>query len=179
MINTIIWSVIIFFAMTIQVLFGTVRLILMVRGKRTLTLIIAFFESILSLTIAIKVISDTVERGMNYIHILAYGGGFVLGLLIGMIVSETISKDFVNVNIISRNFSEEIEKILRVAGFGLTCYQGNGKDGEIRVLNIICKKYDFNMLQKLVREIDGGVFITSQTLKFIYGGFPFDLKVRR
>ena len=91
--NTLIWSIIVFLSILIQVLLGTVRLIIMVKNKKILTVIIGFFESAVAITIAITVISQAVKEGINIYMILSYAAGFALGLYIGMLISQLISKD--------------------------------------------------------------------------------------
>ncbi len=176
--NTAMWTAIIFAAIMMQVIFGTVRLIMMIRGKRLLAITIGFFEAMIALTIAITVISNAVKQGINIYHIVAYGGGFALGLLIGMVISDKISREILSVNIISKKHSDKIEHLLRLKGFGLTCYHGKGKDGDINILNIICKKSDLIKLQTLAYGIDSKALVASHTLEGMKGGFLYDIKSR-
>jgi uncharacterized protein YebE (UPF0316 family) len=176
--NTAIWALIIFAAIMTQVLFGTVRHLIMVRGKRALSVVIGFFEAIIALTISITVISNAVKQGINIYHILAYGAGFSLGLFVGIIISEKITKEILSVNIISKKHSDKIEHALRLKGFGLTCYHGTGKDGDINILNIICKKSDLQKLQSIAQEIDHKALVASHTLEGMKGGFLYDIKGR-
>ena len=141
-----IWSVIIFFSILIQVLTGTVRLIVMIKNKKILTIIIGFFESALAITIAITVVSQAIKQGINIYIIASYAAGFALGLYVGMLISQLISRDILSINIISKARSVEIEEMLREEGFGVTRYEGNGIDGNQKILHIICKKNNMNGL---------------------------------
>jgi len=176
--NVLLWSIIIFISILVQVLTGTVRLIAMVKNKKTLTVIIGFFESAIGLTIAITVISNAVREGINIYIILSYAAGFSLGLFVGMQISQLICKDILSINIFSRSRSEEIEKSLREKGFGVTGYDGSGKDGNIKVLHIICKRNNFDELKSYVKEIDPKVLVTSHSLEGLSGGFIYDIKSR-
>jgi uncharacterized protein YebE (UPF0316 family) len=176
--TTAIWSIVIFFAIMIQLVVGTVRTILMIKSRRLLAIIIGFFESAIALTIAITVVSQAVERGINVFMILSYAAGFSLGLYFGMLLSEKISKDQLSINIISKKYGNEIEKTLRENGFGVTCYAGSGRDGNIKVLNVICQKSKFHDLEILVQEIDPKVLVASHTLSGVTGGFLYDFKGR-
>ena len=135
-----IWSVIVFFSILMQVLIGTVRLIVMIKNKKIYTIIIGFFESALAITIAITVISQAVSKGINIYIIASYAAGFALGLYMGMLISQLISRDILSINIISKTRSIEIEEALREEGFGVTRYEGNGKEGNQKILHIICNK---------------------------------------
>jgi Uncharacterized protein conserved in bacteria len=173
-----IWSAIVLASIMTQVILGTVRNISMLKGNRALTVIIGFFEGVVAITVAITVISNAVKQGINIFMIASYGAGFALGLFIGMIISNKISRDIFSVNIISTKYSDEIEKILRANGFGLTRYTGSGKDGEIRMLHAICKKSDLLKLHDLAQTIDPDVIVASHTLEGMRGGFFYDIKSR-
>ncbi len=83
-----------------------------------------------------------------------------------------------SVNIITRSFDINIEDVLRDHGFGVTCYSGSGKDGDLRILNVICKKSNLEKLRSLVNGIDPNAMVTSHTLQGLSGGFIFDIKGR-
>jgi uncharacterized protein YebE (UPF0316 family) len=172
------WSAIVAASIMTQVILGTVRNISMIKGNRVLTIIIGFFEGVVAITVAITVVSNAVKQGINVFIIASYGAGFALGLFIGMLISNKISRDIFSVNIISTKYSDEIEKILRVNGFGLTCYTGSGKDGEIKMLNTICKKSDLIKLHDLAQAIDADAIVASHALEKMRGGFFYDIKSR-
>ncbi|HEX7561086.1 MAG TPA: DUF5698 domain-containing protein [Candidatus Humimicrobiaceae bacterium] len=165
------WSAVVAASIMTQVILGTVRNISMIKGNRVLTVIIGFFEGIVAITVAITVVTNAVKQGINIFIIASYGAGFALGLFIGMLISNKISRDILSVNIISTKYSDEIEKVLRENGFGLTCYTGSGKDGEIKMLNAICKKSDLPKLHDLAQSIDSDVIVSSHTLERVRGGF--------
>jgi uncharacterized protein YebE (UPF0316 family) len=172
------WSAIVAVSIMTQVILGTVRNISMIKGNRALTIIIGFFEGVVAITVAITVVSNAVKQGINVFIIASYGAGFALGLFVGMLISNKISRDIFSVNIISPKYSDEIEQILRANGFGLTCYTGSGKDGEIKMLNAICKKTDLPKLHDLAQAIDSDVIVSSHTLEKMRGGFFYDIKSR-
>ena len=119
-----------------------------------------------------------VSAGVNVYLILSYAAGFALGLYIGILISQLISKDILSVNIISKMFNSEIENILRDKGFGVTSYNGTGKDGELKVLNIICRKSNFAELKSFIRKIDSNVLVTSHSLEGLSSGFIYGIKSR-
>ena len=176
--SIIIWSIIVFLSILMQILFGTVRLIMMVKNKKILTIIIGFFESAIAITIAITVVSQTLQDGINVFMILSYALGFAIGLYIGMIISQLITKDILSVNIISRNNSLEVEDALRSEGFGVTSYNGNGKDGGLRIIHIICGKKSFKVLNSFVKNYDPKALITCHPLEGLSGGYICNLRNR-
>jgi len=170
------WALIVFFALMLQVLVGTVRTIVMVKGNKILTSIIGFFEATIAITVAITVISNAVKDGINVFIILFYAVGFASGLFIGMTISNKITKDMVSVNIITRLPNDNMENKLREFGFGVTCYSGSGKDGDLKVLNIICKKNNLEKLKFIAYEIDPKSMVASHTLEGLSGGFIYDIR---
>ena len=177
-INILIWSLLIFAALLVHVLVATVRLIMMVKGNKILTSIIGFFEGAISITVTITIVSNAVKGGINVFVVLFYALGFAIGLYFGVIISGKISRDMISVNITTKSFDTNIADVLREHGFGVTCYNGSGKDGDIRILNIICKKSNLEKLKLLVHKIDPNAMVTSHTLQGISGGFIFDIKGR-
>jgi uncharacterized protein YebE (UPF0316 family) len=177
-INILIWSLLIFAALLVQVLVGTVRLIMMVKGNKILTSIIGFFEGAIAITVTITIVSNVVKSGMNIFMVLFYSLGFAVGLYFGVIISGKISRDMISVTIITRSLDINIEDIIRKHGFGVTCYKGSGKDGDLRILNIICKKSNLEKLKSLINDIDSNAMVTSHTLQGLSGGFIFDIKGR-
>jgi len=169
---------IVFIALLVQVLIGTVRVIVMMKGNKILSSVIGFFEATVAITVAVTVISNAVKEGMNIFIILFYAFGFASGLFLGMSISSKISKDMLSVNIISKLADNTIAEVLRANGFGVTCYGGSGKDGELRILNVICKKNNLAKLKSLVEKIDSKAMVASHTLEGLSGGFIFDIKSR-
>jgi len=176
--DILIWALIIFVAIMVQVLVGTVRLIVMVKGKKTLSIIIGFFESAISITITITIISNVIKAGINVFMILFYSLGFALGLFLGMLISKKISKDMLSINIITKLAEVKIEDILRESGFGVTGFTGSGRDGELKILNIVCAKNNLDKLKNIVEKTDPKAMLTSHTLENLSGGFIYNIKNR-
>jgi uncharacterized protein YebE (UPF0316 family) len=168
----ILWPIIIFFAITIAVSIGTLRLILMVRGRRLLSIAIGFFEASIGIAAIAKIIRDV----SGIYSVLSYGAGFAAGLFIGMVISDRISKNIMSTNIFSVKSYSEIEKALRDQGFGDTSFYGNGKEGNIKILNVICINTRLARLNKIACSEDPQAFIVTHRLEGLRGGFFYDMK---
>jgi len=171
--NIILWSLIIFFGRITDVTLGTIRINFIVRRKKIIAATIGFFEVTIFVAIIARVIQDI---SSNIYGIFAYGAGFAAGTLIGITISDKLSKDLISVNIISKFKANEIEQRLRQEGFGATWYKGYGKDGDVKIINVVCGKNNFTKLNKLLFSIDSECFITSHTLENQRGGFMYGLK---
>ena len=73
--------ILIFLARVTDVSINTVRVIFMLNGRRYLSTVLGFFESLIWL-MAISQILQNVDNPVSY---LAYSGGFATGVLVGMI----------------------------------------------------------------------------------------------
>ena len=166
--NIVLWALLIFFGRIVDVSLGTIRINFVVRRKKIFAAIIGFLE----VTIFVAVIARVIQDIDNNIYgIFAYGAGFAVGTFIGIIISEKLTKDLMSTNIISIARSDEIVNLLRNQGFGVTCYKGVGKDGELDIINVVCRRTLIGNLTKLIEEIDENAFITSHMLGEQQGGY--------
>lgn len=172
MVNTIIWSLIIFFARIIDVSLGTIRVNMIIRRKKAIAALIGFVEVTIFITVIVRLIEDI----NNIYGILAYGAGFAVGTVIGITISERLSRDLVSTNIISREHHNEIKTLLSEEDFGFTCYKGAGREGEVEIINVVCSHTNLLRLNKLVHENDPDAFVVSYMLDKIRGGFIRGLK---
>ena len=117
-----------------------------------------------------------IRDSSNIYGIFAYGAGFAVGTLIGITISDRLSKDLISTSVISKNKSSEIEEFLRKEGFGVTSYNGYGKDGDVKILNIVCRQIHYAKLNKILSGLDPESFITSHTLENQRGGYLYGLK---
>lgn len=166
--NIVLWTLLIFFGRIVDVSLGTIRINFVVRRKKIFAAIIGFLE----VTVFVAVIARVIQDINNNIYgIFAYGAGFAVGTFIGIIISEKLTKDLMSTNIISIARSDEIVNLLRNQGLGVTCYKGVGKDGELDIINVVCRRTLIGNLTKLIEEIDENAFITSHMLGEQQGGY--------
>jgi len=170
--NIIMWTLIIFVARIIDVSLGTIRVNMIIRRKKAIAAMIGFVE----VTIFISVIVRLIKNIDNIYGILAYGAGFAVGTIVGILISEKLSRDLVSTNIISRKHNEEIKELLLKEDFGFTCYKGAGREGEVEIINVVCSHVSLQKLNKLIHKRDSGAFVVSYMLDRIRGGFIRGLK---
>jgi uncharacterized protein YebE (UPF0316 family) len=171
--SIILWSLAIFFGRIVDVTLGTIRINFIVRRKKIFAAAIGFFEVTVFVAVIARVIQDITN---NIYGIFAYGAGFAVGTLIGVTISDKLSKDLISTNIISKNKSAEIEDFLRQQGFGVTCYHGYGKDGDVKIINVVCRQTHYSRLNKMLFNLDPDLFVTSHTLENQRGGYLYGLK---
>lgn len=163
---------IIFLSRVLDVTMGTFRVQMIVKRKKLIAGVLGFFEVLIFILIVSKVIQDI----GNWLNVVAYCGGFSIGNIVGIYISEKIYKEIISVGIISRNKWQGIEEKLREEGFGVTRNVGYGKDGEVQILKVICERNYFPKVRDIALEHDNKVFITSYLLTGKNGGRMYGVK---
>ena len=130
----LIWTTVIFLARVLDVSLGTVRVQFIVRRRKVLAALTGFIEVLIFILIVSRVIQDI----QHWPYVLAYAGGFSTGTLLGMHLSEKLSRQMVQVTVISNAQNSEVESAIREAGFAVTRYEGAGRDGPVDVLDVVC-----------------------------------------
>ena len=170
--NIYIGAGIIFLSRVLDVAMGTYRVQMIVRRKKLIAGVLGFFEILIFILIVSKVIQDI----GNWLNVIAYCSGFAIGNMIGIYISEKITKEIISIGIISRNKWQGIEEKLREEGFGITRSIGYGKDGEVQILKVICERNYFPKVRDIALEHDRKVFITSYLLTGKNGGRMYGVK---
>ena len=170
--NIYLGAFIIFLCRVVDMTMGTYRVQMIVKRKKLTAGIIGFFEVLIFILIVSKVIQDI----GNWFNIIAYCGGFAIGNVIGIYISEKISKEIISIGVISITKWQEIEEKLREEGFGVTRNVGYGKDGEVQILKVICERNYFPKVRDIALERDRKVFITSYLLTGKNGGRMYGVK---
>ena len=166
------WTLIIFAARVADVSLGTIRVHFIVRRKKTVAALIGFVEVLIFILIVSRVIQDI----QHLTYVLAYAGGFATGTLLGMHLAENLSKQVLQVTVISERWSLQVEAALREAGFALTRFVGMGRDGAVDVLDVVCAAKGLESLTKAVTQVDPEAFVYSQELAGLRGGHVYGVK---
>ena len=170
--NIYLGAVIILLSRVLDVSMGTFRIQMIFQRKKLIAGILGFFEVLIYIIIVSKVIQDI----GNWFNLFAYCGGFAIGNIIGIYISEKISKEVISIGVISITKWQEIEEKLREEGFGVTRNVGYGKDGGVQVLKVICERNYFPKVRDIASERDRKVFITSYLLTGKNGGCMYGVK---
>ena len=170
--NVYVGALIIFISRILDVSIGTFRVQMIIRRKKLVSAMLGFVEVLIFILIVSKVIQDI----SNWLNVIAYCSGFAFGNIVGIHISEKITKEIISVGIISKMKWKEIKKTLWDEGFGVTRNTGYGKDGEIQVLRIICDRDYFPKVRDIALTYDRKAFITSYLIAGKYGGRMYGIK---
>ena len=166
------WTLVIFLARVLDVSLGTVRVQFIVRRKKLLAALTGFVEVLIFILIVSRVIQDI----HHWPFVLAYAGGFGFGTLLGMHLSEKLSRQAVQATVISNGRSSEVEVAIRGAGFALTRHEGTGRDGPVEVLDVVCTSRGVSQLIQAVTKADPRAFLYTHELAGLRGGYVYGVK---
>lgn len=162
----LIMPAIIFMARIVDVSLGTTRIIMVSKGKKELASLIGFFEVIIWLLIASKVIQSV----DNILYILAYAGGFAAGNYVGILLDERLAIGTVSVRlIISKDPTELIEK-LSGAGYGITMIEARGARGKAYVVYSIINRKEIANFKDIARSVTPKAFISIEDVRTVREG---------
>ncbi|HHW17760.1 MAG TPA: DUF2179 domain-containing protein [Firmicutes bacterium] len=157
----------IFLARVCDVSLSTVRMLLVVRGKRYPAAAIGFVEAsvyVLALTRVMRNISDPWK-------VLAYGLGFASGTLLGSFIEERLALGHVSLEVIPQDETgEELLKALRSAGYGVTVLEGQGMTGQKMVLLVSTDRKSLPRLNAIIEEFSPNCFMTVLETRAVRGG---------
>ncbi len=152
-----------------DVTIGTFRTILVVQGKKYFAGLAGFFE-VLIWIFAMRFIVNNMDETLN---LFAYATGFGIGNILGITLEEKVALGYVQINIISKRFSDKIADSLRSSKYGVTLIPAEGSTGGLAIIIIIIRRRDLKQVRSLIENIDNKAFITIQHSRpyrgFIHG----------
>ena len=160
----------IFFARLMDVSLGTIRTIILVKGKSFISMIIAFFEVLIWYYAAREALTTEID---NFLIPCFYSLGYATGTYLGSILSKYIVKGTVNVQIITTKATKKNLDILRREGYAVTVVSATDSyDGlKNKVLYIETNNKELKNLINKIKEIDASAFISVSETKLVENGF--------
>jgi len=160
-------ALIIFVLRVVDVGLATVRMLMVIRGRKALAWILGFGQAIVFVAALQAVLSDL----DNLLNILGYAAGFATGNVVGMLIEERLALGYSHLRIISSGRGPEVAEHLRSAGFAVTEIPGRGKDGTVSLLNCSVRRKRVLEVRHLVEEVDQGAMVTAEDIHPVRRGF--------
>jgi uncharacterized protein YebE (UPF0316 family) len=145
----------------------TLRVLFVIRGRRSITWILGFFQSV----IWVVAITSVLNNLGNLWNIVAYAGGFATGNVVGMMIEDHLAIGHAHMRIISPRRGNAIVDAIRNAGYAATELAGRGKDGTVSVINCSIQRKDIHNLKSEISRIDPDAFITVEEIRPLHRGF--------
>lgn len=148
-------------ARIIDVTLGTLRIIFVSRGDRTIAPILGFFETL----IWIVVISQLMQNLNNPLTYFAYALGFALGNYIGIRAEDKLAMGHLVVRLFVTKGEDELMKKIIDAGFGVTSIKGKGATNEVTVLYSLIKRKSVDSFLEIINVSEEKIFYSVESAK--------------
>ncbi|MDP2336688.1 MAG: DUF2179 domain-containing protein [Bacteroidota bacterium] len=156
----------IFFARISDVTIGTVRIVMVAKGQKSIAPLLGFFEVLIWLL----AISKIIENLDNWVCYIAYGAGFATGNYIGMIIEEKLAVGIVQLQIITRADAHKLIEKLKTDGYGITHQEAHGATEEVSIIYSIVKRTDLPHVIEIIRTYNPNAFYSIADVKFVNKG---------
>lgn len=164
----IVLPILIFLARICDVTIGTVRVIFVTRGYKYLAALAGFFE-VLIWIIAMGQIMKNLSNPICYV---AYAAGFATGNFVGILLVEKMSLGFVAVRVIFNQDIEPLMESVRKAGYGITCFDGQGAYGPVKELFTVVPRRAVDSFLHLIKAFDSDVFYMIEEIGTVSKAYP-------
>ena len=177
MVELLIGYLLIFVARTTDVSLGTIRILMLTRGKRVIAAMIGFVEIIIFIVALQYVISCGFDDPWK---IIAYAAGFATGNYVGAWIESCMAVGYLSLQVFpKRDKVGEVINRLRKENFGVTSVVGSGRCGPRTILYVIVKRRDSKRVLEILDEIDPKIFYNIYDARGIHGGvFPGARKIK-
>lgn len=161
------WGPVIIFALRIaDVSLDTLRVLFAVRGKRNVAPVLGFFQAL----IWIFAVGNAIKHLDSMWHILGYAAGFSVGTLVGISIESALAYGLSTVRIVTAHGGVEIAQALRERGYGVTEMSGQGREGQVEIINSVVQRQHLDEVIAIVERWDLSAFVTVEEPKVLRGG---------
>jgi uncharacterized protein YebE (UPF0316 family) len=145
----------------------TLRLILVIKGRKGAASLLAMVEVFIylaGLNLVLQNISDPVNMA-------AYCLGFGMGVYLGGRIEEYLALGYLVIQVIVDSLASDLPAKLRAAGYGVTSWPADGRDGKRLVMQVLVKRSNERRLMDTLSALAPKAFVVSHEPKHFQGGF--------
>lgn len=154
---------------------ATLRLIFIVRGARGIAAGIGFVEVLIWVVAA----GHALQHLDSVLHVVGYAAGFATGSYVGIWLEGFFALGLSAVRAVCRpdeagaeeSSAAEAARAVREAGFAVTELEGHGRDGNVRILNLVVPRKRVPEVVRLLQKHDPDAFITVEEIRSTRGGY--------
>ncbi len=145
----------------------TIRVLLVVRGKKGLVWILGFLQAL----IFVVAISSVLSNLNNPLNVLGYAAGFATGNVIGMLIEERLAIGHIQLTIVSSARGSAIAEALRQHGYAVTEVPARGRNGTVALMHVGVMRRNMDDVETLILEADPEAFVTAEEVRPVRRGF--------
>ncbi|KAA3633422.1 MAG: DUF2179 domain-containing protein [Calditrichaeota bacterium] len=159
--------VLIFFARIIDVSIGTIRIIVVAKGKKFLASILGFTEVFIWLAAISQIIQNLSSIEMYF----GYAAGFGVGTYVGMSIEQRLSIGNLMVRIISPGNDRSFYDFLISKDYSVTFLEGEGTTGPVSIMFTVIGKKKLKKLIHTIKDYDPKAFYTVEDVRVAKNGY--------
>jgi len=161
-------AVLIVFMQLVIVPLTTLRTIFVVKGEIRTASILGGLEALIYVISLGIIFSDL----SNYLNMIAYAVGYAGGIIVGGFVERRLAIGYRTYNVSLLDKNVELADMLRTQGFGVTIFEGEGRDGNKRYrFDIVVKRNREKELMKILDEEAPKAFVVAYEPTNFKGGY--------
>lgn len=146
----------------------TLRTVFVVKGRIQQASMIGGLEALIYVISLSLIFSDL----SNYMNMIAYAIGYAGGVILGGKVEEKLAIGYRTVNVSLLNRSDRLVNLLRQQGYGVTVFEGEGREGQKRYrLDILVKRNREKELMDLIDAEAPKAFVVAYEPTSLKGGY--------
>lgn len=157
----------IFFMRVCDMTLDTLRVLVVMRGKKSIAWVFGFFQS----AIFVMAISTVLSHLDNPLNMIGYAAGFATGNVVGIMIEERLAIGHVHLRIISSRRGAAISEKLRESGYAVTEIPARGKDGTVSLIVVSVLRKNAKAVEEMIREVDEEAFLTAEDVRPLRRGF--------
>lgn len=156
--ETALLSLLIFSLRVVDVSIGTLRIVMLVRGRRWTAGALGFFES-LTWVLAAGLVLSNLDSPYK---IFAFAAGYATGTVLGSTIERHLALGHAMLRIVSGTDQPSPADRLRDAGYGVTELNGEGMTGEVRIAFSVVARKDTAAALRHIREANPLAYVTVE-----------------
>jgi uncharacterized protein YebE (UPF0316 family) len=173
--NWVVLPLLIFCARICDVTIGTIRILLLARGRKLLVPFLGFVEVMIWLLAARQVL-----MGMdNFVTYIAFAGGFATGNFVGMIIEEKLAVGLEVIRVITRKDATELFEHLKKQGYGVTCLDAQGATGKVNLIFTVVDRCQHAKVIAIIKKFNPKAFYSVEDVKAVSEGGVFPIGTQR
>lgn len=162
----------VFLARVCDVTIGTVRVLLLARGRKYLVPLLGFVEVMIWL-LAVKQVLTGMDSLITYV---AFAGGFATGNFVGMFIEEKLAVGLEVIRVITRKDATELFEHLKKQGYGATCLDAQGATGKVNIIFMVVNRCQHNKVIEIIKRFNPKAFYSVEDVKSISDGGVFPIR---
>jgi uncharacterized protein YebE (UPF0316 family) len=151
-------ALLVFFLRLTDVSIGSIRIVMLVRGRPLIAGILGFFESLVWVLAAGLVLTNMDSP----LRIVAFAAGFAVGTVLGGTVERWIAMGQSVLRVITPTDTPAVAPALREAGFGVTVLNAEGRDGDVRLAFTVVPRRRNAEVLSLIHQHNPAAFVTLE-----------------